>query len=57
MRVPLSFSYALSHIEKKVGSPEKPISDLGKHAYLSFWSTTLLSHLKDMKPNDQVRFG
>ena len=41
----ISLSYELSKIEEKVGSPEKPISDLGKVSYMSYWSTTLLKLL------------
>jgi hypothetical protein len=38
----ISLSYELSKVEEKVGSPEKPISDLGKVSYMSYWSSTLL---------------
>lgn len=41
----ISLSYELSKIEEKVGSPEKPISDLGKVSYMSYWSSTLLKLL------------
>jgi len=42
----ISFSYELSKIEKKVGSPEKPISDLGKLSYMSYWKSQLCKLLK-----------
>jgi len=50
----ISLSYELSKIEGKVGSPEKPISDLGKVSYLSYWSRVLIYMLKDKKVGDQI---
>ena len=41
----ITFSYELSLIEKNVGSPEKPLSDLGKKTYLAWWSHRLIEYL------------
>lgn len=41
----IQFSYELSKKEAKVGSPEKPLSDLGQLSYRSYWSWVLLNEL------------
>uniref|UniRef100_H3HBV1 histone acetyltransferase n=1 Tax=Phytophthora ramorum TaxID=164328 RepID=H3HBV1_PHYRM len=43
----IQFSYELSKKEEKVGSPEKPLSDLGLVSYRSYWTRELLRILKD----------
>uniref|UniRef100_K3X8D6 histone acetyltransferase n=1 Tax=Globisporangium ultimum (strain ATCC 200006 / CBS 805.95 / DAOM BR144) TaxID=431595 RepID=K3X8D6_GLOUD len=43
----IQFSYELSKKEEKVGSPEKPLSDLGLVSYRSYWTKELLRILKD----------
>jgi len=43
----ISFSYELSIIEGKQGTPERPLSDLGHKTYTSWWTWKLLTFLKD----------
>ena len=41
----IDFSYLLTRIEGKEGSPEKPLSDMGLTAYRAYWDLTLSRHL------------
>jgi len=42
----ISLSYGLSKIEKKYGTPETPLSDLGLISYRKFWASELLKIIK-----------
>lgn len=41
----ISLSYELTKREGKTGSPEKPLSDLGKVSYRSYWKHVLVNIL------------
>ncbi|KEP64143.1 UNVERIFIED_CONTAM: histone lysine acetyltransferase MYST-A [Hammondia hammondi] len=42
----INFSYALSRAERKAGTPERPLSDLGKASYIAFWTEAILALLE-----------
>uniref|UniRef100_A0A4W3HZB5 histone acetyltransferase n=1 Tax=Callorhinchus milii TaxID=7868 RepID=A0A4W3HZB5_CALMI len=42
----IDFSYLLSRREGQAGSPEKPLSDLGRLSYLAYWKSVVLEYLQ-----------
>ena len=49
-KVLIEFSYELSKMEAKTGTPEKPLSDLGLLCYRRYWSMTILDILVNLTP-------
>ncbi|KAI9658919.1 MAG: hypothetical protein M1821_001879 [Bathelium mastoideum] len=45
----IEFSYLLTRVEKKTGSPEKPLSDMGLVSYRSYWRLILCYQLRKQR--------
>ncbi|PGH07261.1 hypothetical protein AJ80_08021 [Polytolypa hystricis UAMH7299] len=45
----IDFSYLLTRAERKSGSPEKPLSDMGLVSYRNYWRLVLSYQLRDQK--------
>ncbi|KAI7848431.1 acyl-CoA N-acyltransferase [Circinella umbellata] len=44
----IDFSYMLSRKEGKIGTPERPLSDLGLLSYRKYWTQTICTHLENV---------
>jgi len=51
----IAFSYELSKRENKVGSPEKPLSDLGLLSFRSYWTEVLLDIIHKHRGNLSIK--
>lgn len=45
----IDFSYLLTRVERRTGSPEKPLSDMGLISYRNYWRLVLAYQLRDQK--------
>lgn len=45
----------MSKLEGKIGSPEKPLSQLGSIGYFSYWTSTIVSALLNFNGNVTIK--
>merc|ERR1712045_652074 len=53
-RLPIDFSYLLSKAERQPGTPEKPLSDLGRVSYYSYWKSVVLEYINNHRNHRQL---
>ncbi|CAK7236979.1 Histone acetyltransferase [Sporothrix bragantina] len=54
----IDFSYLLTRVEEKTGSPEKPLSDMGLVSYRNYWRLVMCRYLLDaMTDSNGVKVG
>ncbi|XP_043513188.1 histone acetyltransferase KAT6B isoform X3 [Frieseomelitta varia] len=53
----IEFSYLLSKVEGIPGTPEKPLSDLGRVSYHSFWKSVVLEYLDAHRDSTDIKLG
>ncbi|OTB11165.1 hypothetical protein K445DRAFT_322349 [Daldinia sp. EC12] len=49
----IDFSYLLTKVEEKTGSPEKPLSDMGLVSYRNYWRLVMCKYLIEHMPEDK----
>ncbi|KAI0421546.1 hypothetical protein F5X98DRAFT_328627 [Xylaria grammica] len=50
----IDFSYLLTRVEEKSGSPEKPLSDMGLVSYRNYWRLVLCKYLIGHVPEEKA---
>lgn len=50
----ITLSYDLSQIEGKIGSPERPLSDLGKKSYIAWWTQRIIDYIRQKKKDKET---
>jgi len=50
----MAVGYLLSRVENQPGSPERPLSDLGRVSYESYWKSVMLSYLHSHHESHQL---
>ncbi|KAK1832504.1 putative histone acetyltransferase [Podospora conica] len=48
----IDFSYLLTRVEQKTGSPEKPLSDMGLVSYRNYWRLIMCRYLLNLMSKD-----
>ena len=54
---PLLVGYLLTRQQDKMGSPERPLSDLGLLSYRSYWRDVILSYMLQLTGRSEGSFS
>lgn len=53
----IDFSYLLTRVERKTGSPEKPLSDMGLVSYRNYWRLRLCRYFLDIVESGEFKMN
>lgn len=56
-KILMGVSYELCRREKRIGGPEKPLSELGRKGYMQFWEARIARMLLGMKAKSAMSIG
>ena len=50
----VNFSYELTAIENRIGTPETPLSDMGRQLYMAYWTQRLVKYFLELSEKQKA---